>query len=330
MRPRLEKEVALPGGARWEVPLRTQAKESLRDAYSDIAGLLLLNPEAKIPSLSAKTPREILAISVDDPDQGMDRELPDSADPSDDRKYMGGSIGPPSTGFRHMYWSGWNWRKPIATFQIPTRALGQSPDRIELFANETRDRLRRGDTAWGMRLLGWTLHYLQDLTQPFHAAQVPTPRMIPWTKLFAWPPAEGWKNLVREATRTITNYHWAYETYVRTALEKGNASPFRDCFASSGGALLVENPRELSLEITRRSIQRSRRVGEMVYALIGPSLKNPGVAIPLDNKELDVADLFANPSHATARDALNRETCESLRLATDATVWMMNWAFESK
>ena len=47
-------------------------------------------------------------------------------------------------------------------------------------------------------------------------------------------------------------------------------------------------------------------------------------------EEVDVADLLKNPSYATARDALNHETCESFRLATDATVWVLNWAFESK
>jgi hypothetical protein len=330
MSPYVEKNVSLPKDLRWEAPLRSKPGESPRDAYFDLAGLLLLNPQAKIPSLSAKTAREVLEIAVDDPDAGMDRELPDSADPNDDRKYMGGSIGTPSAGFRHMYWSGWNWRKPIATFQIPARALGQSPDRIELFANEARARFRDGDHAWGMRLLAWTIHYLQDLTQPFHAVQLPTPRMVPWSVALAWPPAEGWRRLVREATRTITNYHWAYEGYVRHALEQGTASPFRECFAGSGASLLVANPRELALEITRQSIARSRRVGESAYALIGPGLKKSGAAIPLDSKEVDVADLLKNPTYATAREALNHETCESFRLATDATVWMLNWAFESK
>jgi hypothetical protein len=328
MRNRLEKEAPIPAGFAWDRPLPVP-KDNPKEEYHSLASLLLLNPGASIRSLRETTPRSILRIAADDPDHGMDRELPDSADPNDDRTYMGGTIGTPSAGFRHMYWPGWNWRKPLATFQIPTRVLGQAPDRADLIANEAKERFRKGHPTWGFRLLGWAIHYLQDLTQPFHAAQVPSLRMVPWSALFAWPPSKGWAALVREATRTITNYHWAYEGYVRQALLQGNASPFRDCFDKNDGSLLVSSPRDLALEVTRQSINRSRAVGKGLLKLVGPYLKKKDISISLNPNQVDIGALLRDPTYQGVRDELNRETCESFRLATNATIWLVNWTLKS-
>jgi hypothetical protein len=226
-----------------------------------------------------------------------------------------------------MYWGGWNWRKPLRTLQYPARPLGQAPDRIELLANEARDRLKKGDVAWAGRFLAWSIHYLQDLTQPFHAVQIPTLEMVPWRALAAWPPTTAWESLFRGTQRIVTNYHWAYEGYVRHALLAGDADPIRECFEKSGGTILVNSPRELALEITARSIARARETGEAIVALAGRGLMAPGVSVPLDPARVDVEDLLKNPVRAAARDRLNRVTCESLRLATDATIWITKWVF---
>lgn len=325
VRPRLEREVPEPlAGTSWtdtlpDIPAHTKTR------YVDFAALLLLNPSAKLKSEHALTMRELLRLGAEDPDHGMDSELNDSADPNNDRNYMGGTSGPSSQGFRHQYWPGWNWRKPIATFQIPTRAMGQAPDRIDLLASEARERFRQGDLVWGTRLLGWTLHYIQDLTQPFHTAEVPTLRIVPWKSLLVWPPAAMYPSLKDEATRVITNYHWAYEGYVRHALIQKNDSPFQECIEKTGGSILVKSPRELALEITRRSIERAHATGEGLLEFVGEGLKEPGVSIPLDPARVNNEDLLKNPKFSKAREKLNQATCESLRLMADASVWIVRW-----
>lgn len=321
---RLETEVPFPKGS-WETRLPSGSPK-VRNEYPEIASLLLLQPKAELESTAAKSYRELLRLSVEDPDHGMDRDLPDSADPNDDRKFMGGLKGTGSQGFRHMYWPGWNWKRPIATFQIPTHALGQSPDRIELLANEARERIRKGDTVWGLRILGWTLHYLQDLTQPFHAVQFPSLKMIPLGAIFTWPPSQIFPNLVRETTRVVMNYHWAYEGYVRHAL-LASTSPFKDCFATSGGSFLVNSPRDLALEVIDRSIKRAPTVGSSLMEFVGTHLKAREITVPLDVKVVDNEDLLTNPKREPARLRLNAETCESLRLTTDASIWMARWVF---
>ncbi len=326
---RLEAEFPHPGeGGEWNRPIPVDPIATTTRFY-EIASLLLLQSRAAggLPSKDAHTIHDLIRLGAEDPDHGMDADLPDSADPSDDRKYMGGTKGLSSQGFRHMYWSGWDWHKPITTLQFPTRPLGQAPDRIDFLANEARDRIRKGDLNWGARILGWTLHYLQDLTQPFHAVQVPTLEMIPWRALFAWPPNDAFANFSRESSRVITNYHWAYEGYVRHALLAGNASPFRECFEKSGGSLLVNSPRDLALEIASRSVARATETGKALVAFVGTHLKEPAVSVPLNPAQVDVEDLLTNPARAALRDRLNAVTCESLRLSTDASIWITRWVF---
>ncbi len=325
IQPRIEREIPTPVDSKgWTDPLRTDPAKH-RDQYAELAAVLLLNPSARLKSEGAATFRELLRLAAEDPDHGMDSELSDSSDPNNDRAYMGGVTGPSSQGFRHMYWPGWKWQKPIATFQLPTRAMGQSPDRIDLLASEARERFRKGDVVWGARILGWTLHYIQDLTQPFHAAEVPTLRILPWKSLLVWPPSTMYPSLKNEATRVITNYHWAYEGYVQHALMQGRDSPFRECIEKTGGSILVNSPRELALELTRRSISRAHETGESLLNLIGDRLKEPGVSIPLNPAQVDNDDLLKNPGLAEARQRLNKTTCESLRLAADASVWIARW-----
>ncbi len=320
---RLEKEAPLPKG-NWNDSLPKDATPD-KKRYSEIAALLLLNPTAEIKSTEAKTYSELLRIAPEDPDHGLDHDLPDSSDPSDDRKYMGGMKGPGSQGFRHMFWPGWKWKNPVATFQIPARTLGQSPDRIELLANEARDLIRKGETAWGMRILGWTLHYVQDLTQPFHTVMFPSLRMMPLESIFHWPPQDIVKNVIGETTRVVTNYHWAYEGYVRHALLSENESPFKECFEKSAGSILVSSPRELALEIIDKSIKRAPGVGESLVNFVGTHLKASEVSVPLNPKQIDNEDLLKNLSRESARARLNHETCESFRLATDASIWITRW-----
>ncbi len=328
--PRLEKEISSVKGVAWSAPL-PHDPIGVPNTFAELGALLLLETNSELKSYSASTPREILRLAPEDPDHGFDRDLPDSADPSNDRAFMGGVEGAGSQGFRHMYWSGWDWRRPLATFQIPTRALGQAPDRIDLLAREARERIRNGDFLWGLRILGWTLHYIQDLTQPFHTVQLPSLAMVPWTSALRWPPRAGFEALVAETTRTITNYHWAYEGYVRHALlartaNGVDASPFRECFEKSRGSLLVGSPRELALEVIDQTIARGPETGRALVSFLGTELKAPGISVPLDPSIVDVEGLLANPDIASARTRLNQETCDSLQLASDASMWIVRWA----
>ena len=199
---------------------------------------------------------------VDEPDFGMDQDLPDAisgqVDPRGARRFMGGVRGPTSQGFRHMHFPGWTWRRPIESFQVPLGEIGEARERIRLLSSLASEWLRSkaGDdrAIWGVRLLGWALHYAQDLEQPFHRIQIPSLRMVPWGALFSGSP---FQNLVKETTRTIGNYHYAFEAWVK-------ARGISSCHENRDGD----------------DAQGDAHFGSTVYGVFGDRLKAAEVDLP--------------------------------------------------
>lgn len=294
------------------------------------------------------TGAEILSgPSVDDPDDsGMDEDLPNSADPRGDRRWLGGSTGPSSKGFRHFYYGGWNPLQPIASFQIPAHAIGIAPERAGLIGARARAALRAGPkyVAWGYRLLGWTLHYLQDLTQPFHASQDLSPLLMPWKTLLVWPPWEHEDRFLQEAYRIVTNYHWALEGYVLDRAKLGEESPWSDClgnpesFWTIPNGIAGANPKagdeqgkRLQLERVARGIASASRdlaleLGSRLRPFFGSDLTVPGASMPLGTVTVDYGALAIRPDLDQPREALHQTVCKALANTAWATTWLLQWA----
>lgn len=82
------------------------------------------------------------------------------------------------------------------------------------FMSKARELLRTGDTYWGLRFLGYALHYLQDLMQPYHV----TPGRV-W-ELIQYPFNPAIRSLLRNA-HTATDRLLAYLIlYERGRIEK--------------------------------------------------------------------------------------------------------------
>ena len=308
---------SLPPGIRAELnrPLKAPCLADDLKMYERLQKSLDLNPSLSFEQMHLKstaenckrpvTAADILSRGfVDDPDQGMDRDLPDSADLAGDRKWMGGKTGPTSQGFRHMYFGGWSLRRPIETFQIPMRASGQAPQRAQVMENMARELFKSGDTAWAWRVVCWELHFLQDLGQPFHAVQVPSWRMLPWSKDF-----------IHETTRIIGNYHWAYEGITLEELRLGEGSPLSACLHDVHKQATVRLPfsgsaRDEALAIARASVALGSDIGEAVMSAFGESLKAPGVDLPRHQQVPDYKSMIANPTAGNLE--LNRQSCHAL------------------
>ena len=298
---------------------------------------LQLNPTSTVPSFISAAPtktcgpdapmsiREILlGPPVDDPDQGMDRDLPDSYDKADERNWMGGKKGPPSQGFRHMYWGGWSASHPITTFQIPSHAIGQAIERADLLATRAKKFYTAGMGAWSVRVLGWSLHYIQDLTQPFHAAQIVSFKILPVSELFGWPPTEALSTFKKEAARTVTNYHWALEGYVRTRLKEGASSPFYDCLKNPTqfSQLDIEtasSAREIALAVAKASVENAPDLGRAETEFFSLQLKQPGYDLTAFKGEPDYADFAIRPDLREKREALHLIVCRALANASVAS-----------
>lgn len=84
--------------------------------------------------------------------------------------------------------------------------------RIALFSALARHAFDSGHAYWGWRFAGWALHYVQDLTQPYHATALPgvgLPRLL-LVNIAALLGFEGPKNRV---IALVSNRHLVLETY---------------------------------------------------------------------------------------------------------------------
>ena len=92
---------------------------------------------------------------------------------------------------------------------MPLRALQYL--RLAQFA------FRTGHDYWGYRFLGWGLHYVQDLTQPYHATVMPSRSsagMI-WINLLN---TVGVGGPQQDAIQLLTNRHLALENFQRNLM----------------------------------------------------------------------------------------------------------------
>ncbi|MFN0185779.1 MAG: hypothetical protein ACKVQR_18360 [Aquabacterium sp.] len=84
--------------------------------------------------------------------------------------------------------------------------------RVQQFSALARVAFAQGHAYWGWRFTGWALHYVQDLTQPYHARVLPgvsTARML-WINALDKVGSEQAKN---DAINLVTNRHTVVEAY---------------------------------------------------------------------------------------------------------------------
>lgn len=286
---------------------------------------LARNPKHPSP-LDALDPFSmLLSNAIDEPDDGMDQDLPESADPRHYRKWMGGTAGPTSQGFRHMFFAGLEWLHPLSTFQVPTKAVGEAPERYSAFMASSKTLLEQGHAPAAWRVGAWAIHYIQDLTQPFHTNQVPNLRMVPWSSLVTWPPQDGFQNLVRETTRVLSNYHWAYEGWVLYELSK-QESLLKECIKGPIANLKEPIPlKSLLKEAIEDSRETAEELGAAALRYFGPGLAHPETDLPKGRGALDYAELDADPLLDDFETQLLAVTCRQLKTAKNATLKSIAW-----
>ncbi|MBL8348114.1 MAG: hypothetical protein JNN03_21955 [Rubrivivax sp.] len=100
----------------------------------------------------------------------------------------------------------------------------QPEARIALFTALARHALASGHDYWGWRFAGWALHYVQDLTQPYHASILPGVGAL---RMVGVNVADmlGWERPKAEAVTLVSNRHAVVESYqqqrMRRAHEEG-------------------------------------------------------------------------------------------------------------
>ena len=244
---------------------------------------------------------QVLADFSDEPDWGMDKGL----ELAFAQKFMGGS-----QGYRHMYY-------PVGGFHLPWPffAQGQAPRRARHFYRLADRSFAGGDFYWGFRFLARSMHYVQDLAQPYHGTQ------LYWPFFQLASPVSG-------TTQATKNYHFAYESLVAHLLEletAGDRPPVYLTLLRRSPALQAENLPRLLDEVVRQNCRLARDTFAACVELLGEEFSTSR-PVPLTREK--VRDVLQDPRWREL-DLLIRK---SLRLAAAGSKGLLELArrdFES-
>lgn len=175
-------------------------------------------------------PLEVVATATDEPDYGMDIGLWEDNGTAYGRIYGFGRqpFGNPALEFASQapFHMGFFHEAPIVYKAAGFLRRTYPEYRIHLWQSLAVYALQTGHPYWGWRFAGWALHYVEDLTQPYHATVLPrvsVPRLL-WINSLDLLGIYGPK---KEAITLVSNRHLALENYqyhrVRTALARHDA-----------------------------------------------------------------------------------------------------------
>jgi len=205
---------------------RSRVSTLVDDDDEDAAGaapFVALREGETVPALA------VVASASDEPDYGLDIGLWEDNGTAQGRSYGFGRqpFGNPALSFgtQAPFHMGFYHESPIVYAAAGFLKRTYPEYRIRLFRALAVHALRNGHDYWGWRFAGWAVHYIQDLTQPYHARVLPgvgTLRML-WINALD---IAGWSEAREHAVTLVSNRHLALENFQRTALvaEHGAAS----------------------------------------------------------------------------------------------------------
>ncbi len=240
---------------------------------------------------------DVIASASDEPDYGLDIGIW-----SDDATRYGASyglgkqpFGNPSVPFSsqapmHMGF----FHEPAIVYAAAPYLRRTFPEyRVHLWQSLAAQAFRNGHPYWGARFAGWGLHYVQDLTQPYHARVLPgagTLRMM-WINALDIAGVHGPKDRV---IVFVTNRHLALENYelhwLRDSLARGNVNDpaLRALRGSAGEPVLPFRDDSLRKTITRESYDEADAVdAALVAALPARYTSDPSYTVGVTEAGLD-------------------------------------------
>ncbi|MDP3848158.1 MAG: phospholipase [Pseudomonas sp.] len=224
------------------------------------------------------SPLQVVASAADEPDYGHDINL-FSDNPGD----VGGqyNFGPQPFGDARFEYSsqapfhiGYYHDDAIIFAAGPFLTRTYPEWRAYQYFGLARYAFEHGHPYWGYRFMGWGLHYIQDLTQPYHAKVLPgveTSSLI-WT---AAKDAAGFGDDKKAAIERVATRHTEIEKYqfkwLQQLLRDGeNASPLLQAYAdtSKDGNYPAFDSAYLRNQVSAQSFARA----DQLDALVGQAL----------------------------------------------------------
>ncbi len=161
-------------------------------------------------------PLEVVASATDEPDYGMDIGLWEDNGTAYGKAYGFGKqpFGNPALEFAsqapfHMGF----FHEAAIVYKAAGFLRRTYPEyRIHLWQSLAAYALQTGHPYWGWRFAGWALHYIEDLTQPYHATVLPgvgVPQLL-WINTLD---LVGMHEPKKDAITLVSNRHLALENY---------------------------------------------------------------------------------------------------------------------
>jgi hypothetical protein len=186
------------------------AVNTLPEASNSTQHFIALKPGEKVAALS------VLASACDEPDYGLDINLWEDS-PSDWGKAYGFGnqpFGNPALSYSSQapFHMGFFHEHTVLYAAAPFIKRTYPLLRLQQFTSLAALAFRSGHPYWGWRFAGLSLHYLQDLTQPYHASLAPgnsTLKLLGANALAM----VGWSSLKDNMVTLLSNRHLALEKY---------------------------------------------------------------------------------------------------------------------
>lgn len=187
-------------------------------------------------------PLAVLASAADEPDYGHDINLfsdnPGEVatlygfgpQPFGDERFQYSSQAPFHMGFFH--------ESPVVYAAAGFLERSWPDWRAYQYMGLARLAFASGHSYWGYRFLGWGLHHVQDLTQPYHAKPLPGVE-LPSLLLLEGKALAGFAEDKQASIERVATRHMEVEkyqsTWLRRVLRAGQPHPMLDAYADATG-----------------------------------------------------------------------------------------------
>jgi hypothetical protein len=260
-------------------------------------------------------PAHIIASASDEPDFGMDIGLFTNygsefgarygfaEQPFGNPNLEYSSQAPFHMGFYHLDW---------LTRTAQPALLNTYPEwRIQLFGALAAYAFSTGHDYWGWRFTGWALHYIGDLSQPYHAQPLPGVSTASALWLLVWGETD-------QAIQLVSNRHGVLESYqyqrVQDALNRRAWDDPILLSIASGGPATEYADRTLRDGLSLESAEAGTAIDAALETYMPARfVSNPSFEWTGSGEEPGVVDTVRNEGGAQAVDALDLAVAAQLR-----------------
>ena len=266
---------------------------------------------------------DVVATATDEPDYGMDIGLWDDNGTSYGKAYGFGKqpFGNPALEFASQapFHMGFFHEADIVYEAAPFLRRTYPEYRIHLWQSLAAYALQAAHPYWGWRFAGWALHYIEDLTQPYHASVLPgvgVPRLL-WINTLD---LLGLHEPKKQAITLVSNRHLSLENYqyhrMRNAYARHDADDalvhaVKDTSADAGRASFAD---DAAREVISRESNALAGATDRVLEQNLPRkyVSDPAYVLGETEPELDLYDVL-NKSPPPAREAMTGMVADLLR-----------------